>query len=135
MSRIETALIGESICLMTSDWRWTEESEQMRWLYSAVNRLAPWDSRDLPRYGIPWDRSQPIDHSDPVGDGGAAAGYGPRPGSRGLPWPDEPPDVLHPVPDDYRIPEDPSVAILGPRRPDEPPLRRYAPDTPDGATP
>lgn len=140
LERIGTALINESICLMTPEGRMTEESEQMRWLFSAVNRIAPYNDHDLPNYGIPWDRTKPIDHSDPYGDGGAAAGWGPRPGTSSLIPPEEMPAVLHPVPDDYDIPEDPSVAILGPRRPDEPPLRRYAregtDDTPaEGSTP
>jgi hypothetical protein len=127
--RVTNAVEDEALDLMGTDLRMTIESEELRPLISALGRVAPFDRTQLPGYGT-WDRSQPINHDDPLGDGGAAAGYGPRPGTTGEIPEDEMP-TLHLVPDDYRILPDPSVAILGPRRPDEPQMRRYPLERPD----
>lgn len=89
--RVDRAIMYESVEVMTPDFDVTPEHDRMHDLVRATRALVPLRSNEINR---PYWRKGMPPSSDPLGDGGAANGYGPRP--HNVPpdqWP--PPDRAH----------------------------------------
>ncbi len=85
--RVDGALMEESVAVMTADFHVTPEHDRMHDLMRATRALVPLRFDELPP--TTWRPGMPLT-GDPLGDGGAANGYGPRPH-------DVPPDQWPPV--------------------------------------